>query len=239
MRDEFSGNINVSTAGTGVRRIEIDRPSKRGALTTALMRDLGQHLDEAETDGSVRAVLIGSTGPAFCAGADLADLAAAPPEDDPGAHILHRLSQMTTPVVAAVQGSAVGMGATILLHCDVVYATDNASMRFPFVQLGLTPEGGATMILPPALGPARAKRVLLLGESLSAVEAVSSGLWTEIVDDEVLARRSHDAATALARLPVDVVAATKRLMRPAGFADSFDHESLVFSHQRMKKLTVP
>lgn len=230
------GQINVRDLAPGVTGIEIDRPQKRGALTTCLMREFAKHLQHAETDPSTRALLLSSTGSVFCAGADVSELSNDPPEDDPGSLVLEVLAHMTTPVVAAVQGDAVGMGATMLLHCDAVYATGCASLRMPFVQLGFTPEGGATVLLPMAVGPARARQILLLGEPLSAAEAVSTGLWTEIVAADSLSVRALDSAVTLSELPVDAVASTKQLLRPAGFTDSFRHEALAFSHQRLKKL---
>jgi enoyl-CoA hydratase/carnithine racemase len=228
------GHINVEDLDGGVRTIEIDRPDKRGALTTPMMRDLAEQVAVSDREAAVRAVLLCSTGPAFCAGADLTALSGAAPVDDPGARVLEVLAHMTTPVVAAVQGAAVGMGATMLLHCDVVYATSHASLRMPFLQLGLTPEGGATVLLPHALGPARAKRLLMLGEPMTAAEAHATGLWTEVVPGEELRARAEAAARTMAQLPASAFAVTKQLLRPQGFAEQFAHESLAFSHQRLQ-----
>lgn len=108
-------------------------------------------------------------------------------------------------------------------------------MRMPFLQLGLTPEGGATILLPQALGPARAKRVLLLGEAMSAAEAVQTGIWTKIVSESELRSESTATAFSLAQLPADAVSTTKRLMQPRKFAEQFDHESTAFTCQRLIK----
>jgi enoyl-CoA hydratase/carnithine racemase len=138
---------------------------------------LADALRAGEEDPGVRAVLFTGAGDAFTAGNDLRDFLERPPtgEGSPVLRFLHALVESTRPLVAAVQGQAVGIGTTLLLHCDLVYAAESAVFRLPFVQLGLVPEAGSSLLLPRRIGAARAAEMLLLGESMGAEEALAAG----------------------------------------------------------------
>lgn len=219
----------------GVRRVRIDRPDKRNALTRPMMQALGDAFADAERDPSVRAILLDSVGPVFCAGADLDGLAGEPltPDADPGHRFLMTLGRAEKPLVAAIQGPAVGIGATLLLHFDLLYAAPEALLRAPFVDLGLTPEGGATILLPGRIGHARAARFLMLCDAMSADQALAAGVITEVVPAGTLADHAEDAARRIAAKPPQALAATKRMLRPAGLSAAMDEEQLVFQ-ERMR-----
>ncbi|WP_153505448.1 enoyl-CoA hydratase/isomerase family protein [Cumulibacter manganitolerans] len=221
--------------GDGVRRIVIDRPAKHGAFTTEMMAAGLQALEAAAADDGVRVVVLESVGRSFCAGADLQSLAGEIPEGDPGSVLLRTLAHYDKPLVAAVQGAAIGMGATMLLHCDFVVATERASLSMPFVDLGLTPEGGSTVVLPDRIGYPRAAALMLLTERMSAADAVACGLWSQIVPEVELADRALDIAGRLAAKSPSVLQAAKRLMRGASFTERFDHETAVFNQFRTAK----
>jgi enoyl-CoA hydratase/carnithine racemase len=227
--------IRLADEADGVRRITIDRADKRNALTRAMMQALGDAFAAAEADEAVRVIRLDTIGAVFSAGADLDGLAGEPlgPGKDPGHHLLVTLAATTKPLVASVQGAAVGIGVTMLLHFDLVYAARRASFRTPFVDLGLTPEGGSSFLFPPLMGHARAATLLLLGEAISADQALAAGLLTEITPEDELAGRAADAAGKLAAKPPLALRATKRLMkgRPDLLA-AMDAEQAVF-HERL------
>jgi len=218
----------------GVRRIVIARPEKRNALTRPMMQALADAVAAAEADDQVRAVLLTSEGGLFCAGADLDGLASGPLDEvDPGHAFLLNLAAARKPLAVAVQGAAVGIGATMLLHFDLVFAAPAASLRMPFIDLGVTPEAGSTFILPAMMGRAQASKLLLLGEALSAADALACGLVTEIVAPERLAERAVEAARKLAAKPPQAMAITKDLMRAPKLLALMDAEQAVF-RERLK-----
>lgn len=225
----MSEDIRLSAPAPGVRRITVDRAPKRNALTRAMMQALCDLFLEADADDDVRAILLDTTGPVFCAGADLDGLAGSPlsAADDPGHQCLLAMAGARKPVVAAVQGAAVGMGATMLLHCDLVFAGPRASLRTPFVELGLTPEGGATFLLP-AIGHARAARLLMLAEALNAQEAKEAGLVTQVVAEDALIERASAAAARLAAMPPIAMARTKAMLRAPDLIAIMDAEQVGF-----------
>jgi len=214
----------------GVRRVVIDRPEKRNALTRDMMSDLADAFRGAEYDATVRAILLQSNGPLFCAGADLEGLASGPLNEtnDPGYEFFQRLAQSTKPLICAVQGHAVGMGVTMLLHFDLVFAVPEATFQTPFSDLGLTPEGGASFLLPATMGGARAALLLMLGEAMTAAEAQSGGLISQLVDSGKLHGRAHSAAISLAKKPPRALAQTKKMMRDGRLIDQLNEEQRIF-----------
>lgn len=201
--------------------VALVRPERRNAITTAMYAQLADAFERAATDDAVRAVLLHGGGTCFCAGNDLADFAADPPggEDAPVFRFLRALSTCPVPVVAAVAGPAVGIGTTMLLHADVVLATDDARFSVPFVPLGLCPEAGSSLLLPRLLGWTRAAEMLLTGEPIDAATACAHGLVSRIVPASGLLATGHERAARIAAMPPEAVRETKRLMK-LGLADA-------------------
>ena len=169
-----------------VAEIRLNRPEKRNALTRAMYAAMAEALAAAEADAGVRCHLISGEGASFTAGNDLADFMTAPSldPDTPVMRFLAALSGAAKPVVAAVQGHAVGIGTTMLLHCDLVVLAEDAVLRMPFVELGLVPEAAASLILPRLLGHPRAAELLMLAEPLPAARALAWGLANRVVPVE-------------------------------------------------------
>jgi enoyl-CoA hydratase/carnithine racemase len=207
-------SLGVSvTDRDGVRHVVLDRADKKNALTVAMYATLADAIVSASKD-DVGAVLISARGSAFTAGNDLRDFLDQPPhgEDAPVFHFLEGLMRTDVPIVAAVRGAAVGIGTTMLLHCDVVYAAPNAVFRVPFVDLGLVPEAASSVLLPRRIGRARTGAAIFLGEPIDAQTALTAGLISAIVADEELDAKAETAARAIAAKPREAVRETKRLM---------------------------
>lgn len=206
------GAVTV-TDQDGVRTIILDRPEKKNAMTNVMWLGLGEALATAEQAGN-RVVLVTGRGAAFCAGNDLQDFLQHPPTDDsaPVFRCLLALANLELPLIAAVRGPAVGVGTTLLLHCDLVYAAPNAKLKVPFVDLGLVPEAGSSLLLPARIGRARAGAMFMLGELVSAEEARLDGLITRVVPDEQLDATARQAAQTLAAKPPQALRETKRLL---------------------------
>ncbi len=197
-----------------VARIELARPQKKNALTAEMYRSLASALAAAEADRSARAVLIHGAPGCFCAGNDLNDFLARPPgAESPAQEFLSRISTLTKPVVAAVAGPAVGIGTTMLLHCDLVYAAPSAKFQLPFVSLGLVPEAASSLLLPMTAGYQRAAELLLLAAPFGPEKASAAGIVNEVVAEEAVTGRARAAALALAALPPESVRLTKGLMK--------------------------
>jgi enoyl-CoA hydratase/carnithine racemase len=212
-----AGPVLVERGG-GLLQLRLARPEARNALTAAMYDRLRGALAEAAGDPTVRAVLLSAEGRAFCAGNDRAGFAAVrdlAPDERPGWRFMQALAAFPKPVVAAVAGPAVGLGATLLLHCDLVYADPGASLRLPFTRLGLVPEFAASYLLPRLAGHARAAEWLLLGEPIDAAAAREAGLVTAVVAQGDVLAHARAVATRLAALPAEAVAETRRLMRAA------------------------
>jgi enoyl-CoA hydratase/carnithine racemase len=183
----------------GVLILEIDRAGKRNALDMAMFDTLAREFANADTDDGVRAVLFCGAGAGFCAGHDLAAFDQWPQSPaDPVPRFLHALAGLRKPLVIAVHGWAVGIGATSLLHADWVVASKDASLRFPFVDLGIVPEAGSSLLLARAVGTLRARRLLLGAEPIDAVTAHDWGLVTEVRPGEQLRAAAFDRAKKLA-----------------------------------------
>lgn len=218
-----------------VLEILIDRPERRNALTDAMYRDIERALREADADPSCAAVVLHGAGGHFTAGNDLAEFQMPQDSRDVGSiAFLHALASVNVPVIAAVRGQAVGVGVTLLLHCDFVYAAADAVFRLPFVSLGLCPEGASSLLLPRIAGDRRAARWLLGAEPFGAEEALAGQLLTAVADDPLALARA--CARSLAAQPAPAVRASKRLLREPGRAEVhqvLDAEAAVF-FERLK-----
>ena len=207
-------DVETSLA-SGVLTLTLARPSKRNALTSAMYAALTEALRNADENDDVRVVVLRGSGGSFTAGNDLGDFLRTPPRDDdsPGRQFLHALADATVPLLAAVDGAAVGIGTTLLLHCDFVLATPSSRFALPFVDLGLVPEAGASLLLPRLVGYRRAAELLMLGEPFDADTALELGIVGELVDQGELDARTEALATALARKPPRALRETKTLLR--------------------------
>ena len=199
----------------GVMSIAFARPEKKNAITAAMYAAMADALRAASIEDAVRTVVIAGTSGVFTAGNDLGDFLANPivDLDHPVVQFMDAFVDLDKPVIGAVTGHAVGVGVTLLLHCDLVYLAEGAIFTMPFVGLGLVPEFGSTYLLPQRLGHARAAEHLLLGEPMSAADALAYGLVNAVLPPaEVIPRALHTAAR-LGALSADALQASKRLLR--------------------------
>ncbi len=230
-------SINTHTAD-GVTTIEIARPEKKNALTMAMYEAMAGAIGAAQADNAVRALLIIGQPGIFTAGNDLADFMAHPPsgEDSPVFRFMRALSGCEKPVVAAVSGAAVGIGTTMLLHCDLVYVAEDARLSMPFVSLGLVPEFASSLLLPRLTGRAMAAEKLLLGEPFSGAEAVVLGLANKALPAGEVLDHALRIAQRFTLLAPGAVRESKRLLR-APLAERIDAtiraEAVVFSQRLM------
>lgn len=199
----------------GVRTITLNRADKRNALTAAMYAAMADAL-KAAPEAGIRAILFQGAGGFFTGGNDIGDFLANPPANDdaPVFQFLFAIATTPLPLVAAVEGMAVGVGTTMLLHCDLVYASPDARLHVPFVDLGLVPEAASSILMPRTMGHAQAARMLMLGEPLGAEEALATGILSGIVPAADLAATALAKAKALAAKPVGAMRQTKALMRP-------------------------
>ncbi len=205
----------LTTPKDGVLTIAFNRPQKKNAITAEMYGALADALVQAREDASIRAVMIVGSRDVFTAGNDLQDFMNNPPrgDDSPVFRFLKEISHAPKPLVAAVCGPAVGVGTTMLLHCDLVIAGDNAQFSLPFVQLGLVPEAASSLLLPELFGYQRAAERLLLGEPFGADEALELGLVGAVLPADAVAGHARVQAGKLVALPAAAVRATKRLMK--------------------------
>lgn len=205
----------LTTKESGVLTITLNRPEKRNSLTAAMYEVLGQTLNEAASDTKIRVVVLTGNEQIFSAGNDLGDLAQNPPDtaDAPVWKFLHELSAFPKPIIAAVCGAAVGIGTTMLLHCDLIFAGDNAKFSLPFVNLGVCPEAASSLLLPRLAGYQRAARALLTGEPFDAKFALQIGLVNEILPAAEANAFAQSEASKLVGKPLSAVVETKRLMK--------------------------
>ncbi|NGM20861.1 2-(1,2-epoxy-1,2-dihydrophenyl)acetyl-CoA isomerase [Roseomonas stagni] len=206
----------------GVRVLTLNRPQRLNAFDAALQAALRQALAEAGADPACRVVLLAGAGRGFCAGQDLAEPGLTDPDVDLGA-VLDRgwnalvtaLRGLPKPVVCAVQGVAAGAGASIALACDITLAAEDAKFSQAFIRIGLIPDSGATWMLPRLVGPARARALAMLGDTISGAEAASMGLIHRAVPASSLMAEAESVCAKLARLPAEALAATKRVLDAA------------------------
>ena len=197
-----------------VLTIGLNRPEKKNALTFEMYEGMTEAFSKADGDPGVRVVLITGTPDCFTAGNDLADFAAAKPgQVSPAVRYLETLASTGKPVVAAVAGVAIGIGTTMLLHCDLVYAGASARFQLPFVNLGLCPEAASSVILPALMGTHRAAELLLLGDPFGAEVARDLGIVNQVVADSDLLATATARAQQLAQKPPGALRTTKTLLK--------------------------
>ncbi len=201
--------------GAAWLHVELDRPAKRNALTGAMYAAMADALAAAEADDAIRAVIFSGAGTDFCAGNDLADFLAAPADDPdkPVFRFIRALANATKILIAAVQGRAIGIGTTMLLHCDFVFAEAGAAFQMPFVDLGLVPEAGSSLLVPQLVGARIAAEWLLLGDRIGAERAAACGLANRVVAAGQALPEAMAVAARLAGKPGGALVATKRLMK--------------------------
>lgn len=228
-----------SDISNGVLTLTLNRPEKKNALTGPMYQVLADGIDSAAHNPEIRCLLIQAEGDVFTAGNDLGDFAAANrsapaagAERPRGNPLLVALARATTPLVAAVNGRAVGVGTTMLLHCDLVFVSDDALLSTPFVNLALVPEAASSLTLPSRIGHVRAFSMFVLGEAVDAQKAVDWGIANAVVPRAELRARARAAAEAVAARPASAVRLTKALMRDsAALAARMDIEGVHFAAQ--------
>jgi enoyl-CoA hydratase/carnithine racemase len=226
----------IGNAPARVARVRFDRIDKKNAITAEMYPMLGSALAAADADPQVRAVLLHGTAECFTAGNDVGDFVSKPRKagTSPARALFDVLPNMKKPVVAAVGGPAVGIGTTMLLHCDLVYAAPNARFQLPFVPLGIVPEFGSTLLLPLIAGYQRAAELLLLGLPFTAQKAYEVGIVTAVVPQEKLLDHALQVAAALAALPPESVRLTKSLLRSRHtetLAATIEEETRIFTER--------
>lgn len=215
----MSEHIKVTQDGS-VMRVAFDRPEKKNAITAAMYAALADALDAAKDDDGVRAVLFEAAGDIFTAGNDIADFIAGdaglgdPHQTPPVMRFLFGLASAEKPLIAAVQGGAVGVGVTMLFHCDLVYASSNATFHTPFVDLALVPEAASSLLLPRIAGHQRAAEMLIAGKKIDAARAREFGFVNDVVDPGSLEETALTAARDLSAKAPTAIRLTKQLMKP-------------------------
>lgn len=210
----MADEILVSSSGA-ITELRLNRPDKKNAITAAMYAALADALEAAAEDTGIRAVTIVANGDTFTSGNDINDFMASPPldMDQPVFRFLRAISTFPKVLIAGVAGQAVGIGTTLLLHCDLVVAAPDAVFTMPFVDLALVPEAASSMLLPRLIGPQRAAKHLILGEPIDAETALGYGIVTEIVASEKLEERVREMATRIAKKPPEAVRIAKRLIK--------------------------
>jgi enoyl-CoA hydratase/carnithine racemase len=231
--------MSIKTATlNGVCTIEIARPEKKNALTMAMYQAMADALRAATEDGTVRAVLITGQPGIFTSGNNLEDFMQRPPqgEDSPVFRFMQALLGCDKPVVAAVTGAAIGIGVTILMHCDFVYVSDEARLATPFTSLGLVPEFASSLVMPQLMGLRRAAEKLLLGDPFTGEQAVECGLANAVLPAAEVLPHARRVAERFNALPPGAVRDAKRLMRRpqlAAIQEAIQTEAQIFA-QRLR-----
>jgi len=207
----------ITESADGILRVELNRPAQKNAMTAGMYASLAGILGEADKDDAVRVVLWHGAGDAFCAGNDIGDFLKNPPGrgESPQSALIDAFIGFEKPIVAAVQGAAVGGGTTMLTHCDFVYAGESAKFKLPFIDLALVPEFGSSFSIPARVGHLRAAEMFLLGEPFTAARAAELGLVTRVVPDSDLLATATATALKLAAKPAGALRASKRLIKQA------------------------
>lgn len=193
-------------------RIQLTRPEKKNALTPAMYDLLRTAIQRADSDPDIRVITLTGSGDSFCAGNDLNSFLT-DPGSEAAARFIRAIATAETPIVAAINGVAVGVGVTMLLHCDLVYAATDAKFNFAFIDLGLLPEAGSTYLLPRMLGYSRAAELLMLGDAFNAEKARELGLVNAVVAADALEQTARSKARQLAAKPPEALRQTKILLR--------------------------
>lgn len=215
--------------------LTINRPKQRNALSTDMYLQLSEGLQAAHDNPTCHSVILTGAGGHFTAGSDLTDFQRQrQPGDSPALTFLRTLASVDVPVLAAVQGYAVGVGVTMLQHCDFIYADDSSVFSLPFVSLGLCPEGGSSILLEAIAGRRKAAQWLLQGKRFDAREALNAGLLTALSENGQALADAQEVATSLARQPVAALRLTKRMLREPGrpaLMQTFDTERDMFQER--------
>jgi len=224
----------IVTKDQGVLSLGFNRPTKKNALTRQMYSILAEEISSANSDDEIGAVLIYGEGNDFTSGNDVNDFLEHPPtgNESPVWHFLTAIRDFTKPLVAAVSGRAVGVGTTMLFHCDYVIAGEGSKFSMPFVNLGLVPEAGSSYLLPLIAGHHRAAELFMFGEACSAQRGYEVGFVNEVVSDEELAIRAGERAKQLADQPRTAMRETKRLLRHSHqkqLAAVMDEEAKLFT----------
>ena len=208
------GDIVTEQAGS-ILRVQLNRPTKRNAMTSAMYVALAEIFNEVANDENTRVVLWHGAGDLFCAGNDIEDFLKNPPGpgESPQASLMNALVNFDKPLVAAVHGAAIGGGTTMLTHCDFIYAGEGTKFQMPFINLAVVPEFGSSCSVPSRIGHVRAAEMLLLGASFDASRAVELGLVTGVVANKDVLARATETARKLAAKPAAALRAIKRLMK--------------------------
>jgi len=209
---------DIITERTGaILRVQLNRPAQKNAMTSSMYTSLADILNEADKDEAIRVVLWHGAGNAFCAGNDVVDFLKNPPKPGqfPQGDLIDAFVRFEKPIVAAVQGAAIGGGTTMLTHCDFVYAEESAKFQTPFINLALVPEFGSSFSIPARVGHLRAAELFLLGEPFTATRAAELGLVTRVVPDSDLLATATATAQKLAAKPGGALLASKRLLKQA------------------------
>jgi enoyl-CoA hydratase/carnithine racemase len=198
-----------------ILRVQLNRPASKNAMTSAMYIVLADAFNAAANDDQIRVVLWHGAGDSFCAGNDIGDFIKHPPGagESPQALLMKALIGFDKPIVAAVQGAAIGGGTTMLTHCDFVYAGESAKFQMPFVNLALVPEFGSSCTIPARAGYLRAAELILTGQSFDAREAAELGVVTRVVPNQELLATATDTAQKLAQKPPAALRACKRLLK--------------------------
>ena len=210
--------MSIKTATlNGVATVEIARPEKKNAITQAMYQQMADAINTAAADASVRAVLITGQPGIFTSGNDIEDFMQRPPGnlESPAFVFMKALMGCEKPVIAAVTGAAIGIGTTMLLHCDFVYISDEARLAMPFVSLGLVPEFASSLIVPQLMGNARAAEKILLGDPFTGADAVEVGIANAVLPANEVVNHARRIAERFNALPPGAVRDTKKLMRSA------------------------
>ena len=202
----------TTTLEKHILRVQLTRPQKKNALTPAMYDSLREAIERADADPGIRVITLTGSGDSFCAGNDLTSFLSEPGSDS-AARFIKAIAAAQAPIVAAVNGVAVGVGVTMLLHCDLVYAAAGARFNFAFIDLGLLPEAGSTYLLPRMLGYARAAELLLTGDAFSAETARECGIVNQVVAADELEALAWSRAEQLAAKPPEALRQTKMLLR--------------------------
>ncbi|CAH0992294.1 putative enoyl-CoA hydratase echA8 [Sinobacterium norvegicum] len=223
----------LNTLDNGVLTLTFNRPAKKNAIDTGMWLSLARSIDEADSNPEVAVILINGAGGNFTAGADIAEFASTSDDVDTTAFetTTRSLFALTKPLICAIDGVAVGGGATLALHADIVLVGENLRMTFPFTRLGLCPELGSSFLLPHIIGARKAADVLMTGDWLGGERCVELGLASHCVASDALQPLAESKAQQLAQLPVSSLVATKALLKEPikeAFLKHFDHECRQF-----------
>jgi enoyl-CoA hydratase/carnithine racemase len=205
----------ITERSASILRVQLNRPARKNAMSSSMYLTLADILNEAMNDDDIRVVLWHGAGDSFTAGNDIEDFQKNPPGagESPQSRLMTALMNFEKPIVAAVQGAAVGGGTTMLTHCDFVYAGESTKFQMPFINLGLVPEFGSSYSIPQRIGHIRAAELIFLGVPFDARRAAELGLVTRVVPDKDLVATATETAQKLAKKPIGALRACKRLMR--------------------------